>query len=114
MKYKLPVNIDFTTLKIMPPYSILFSVYEREEWQRFSENIFGFINDYLRKKSFKLDNSLDLACGIGTFVELLLEQGVDVYGIDVNADKYKIVQKNNMLGKRIFQKDIREFNEDFF
>ena len=81
---------------------------------------YRYVLDFIEKESTLTPNIkiLDYGCGNGEIVEAGLEQGLEIYGVDIytSSDAERIVAGKGLLGNRILKiKDNKvDFSDGFF
>lgn len=68
-----------------------------------------FIESALKKNRVKGKKILDVACGTGTHMKLLIEKGYSVAGIDINPEMLNVA-KRKVKGARFLKGDMKTFD----
>jgi SAM-dependent methyltransferase len=69
----------------MELYERLAEVYDRGGWGEYSQRMFPYLKEVLRRFRFRKTDAVELACGTGTLAIALAKEGYRVVGVDRSA-----------------------------
>lgn len=97
--------------KFVQPYDMLGKVYESMSWDVFAPRVFAYVQQLFERYKLTPNNILDLACGIGTFAEMMAKKGVEVVGLDYSTTMLSIakLKETPELPLQFVQGDMRSF-----
>jgi SAM-dependent methyltransferase len=92
-------------------YDRLAEVYDRGGWAEYSNRLFPYLQEVLRRFRFRKKRMADLACGTGTLALAMSQKGYRVVGVDRSAAMLREARKKARQAKvdiSFLEQDIRE------
>jgi len=83
------------SLNKRPPYSAFAYYYDLLGWSEFTEIVYPYLEQFIRRLPEKPEAFLDLACGTGTLAYRLSEQKIKVLGIDISPEMIEVASSKS-------------------
>lgn len=93
----------------MDVYGKDFAWVYNEVWENFSERLWPFISDVVQQHVPDAREWLDLCCGSGHLIKILVSEGYSVTGLDLSVHMLKHAKRNAPEGQLV-QADVRDFD----
>ncbi|MFC1683614.1 class I SAM-dependent DNA methyltransferase [Candidatus Zixiibacteriota bacterium] len=92
-------------------YERLAEVYDQGGWAEYSQRLFPYLQEVLRRYRFRKKRMADLACGTGTLALSMSQKGYQVVGVDRSAAMLREARKKarqEKISVTFLKQDIRE------
>ncbi len=92
----------------MSVYGKEFAAVYDETWPNFSARLWPFLYELVRKRVPDAHDWLDLCCGTGHLLEILVREGFSAVGLDVSPHQLKLARRR-ASATRLVEADVRSF-----